>query len=189
MNYPYPRFFLDIQLAKKRFAQVWTPEREVPRDSERPPTTRSAPVENVRKEPPRHRRTADKPNWSCARFPGSGLVGLHLRGNRPRVSSESCPYRNDERGNSDMTPFCFTLTLVLVGTVAAAHTDLPAFWLLAGPAPLVTGFMAVAFFRQGFGRHGPGPILGVPGRPKHDDRKMAQHISPTESCRMMQKSG
>ena len=73
-------------------------------------------------------------NRSCARFPGSGLVGLHLRGNRPRVSSESCPYRNDERSNDDMTPFCFTLTLVLIGTVAAAHTDRPAFWLLAGPA-------------------------------------------------------
>jgi hypothetical protein len=30
MNYPYPAFFLDLQLARKRLAQAWTAERDDP---------------------------------------------------------------------------------------------------------------------------------------------------------------
>jgi hypothetical protein len=44
------------------------------------------------------------------------------------------------------------LTLVLLGTIAAAHTDHPVFSLLVGPAPLGVGFTVITFLRQGFGR-------------------------------------
>jgi len=175
MNYPYPRFFLDVELAKKRLSQVWAPEREAARDSVPPPAARSAPVRNEQRKPPRYQRTTQEVTRSCN-------AHRHLTGNRGSS-------RRSERSSDDMTPFCFNLTLVLIGTIAAAHTDNPVFWLLAGPAPLVAGFMAIVFFRQGFGRHGPRPIFGAPGRRKRDDRKIALNISPTESCRMMQKSG
>jgi hypothetical protein len=45
------------------------------------------------------------------------------------------------------------LTLVLLGTIVAGHTDHPVFWLLVGPAPLGIGFTVIMFFRQGLGRN------------------------------------
>jgi len=52
----------------------------------------------------------------------------------------------------DMSFFGFTLTLLLLGTIVAARTDHPAFWLLFGPTPFAVGYAALTFFRQGFGR-------------------------------------
>lgn len=52
-----------------------------------------------------------------------------------------------------MSVFGITLTLVLLGTIAAAHTDCPVLWLLIGPAPLGVGFTVIAFLRHGFIRH------------------------------------
>jgi hypothetical protein len=49
-----------------------------------------------------------------------------------------------------MGAFSFTLTLQLLGTIAAAHTDHPVFWLLVGPMPLAVGFTLMTFVRQGF---------------------------------------
>jgi hypothetical protein len=46
MNYPYPIFYLDVQLAKKRLAQVFEPERDVPADNLSAPSTRSRPTVN-----------------------------------------------------------------------------------------------------------------------------------------------
>src|SRR6266436_1714555 len=171
MNYPYPRFFLDVELAKKRLSQVWAPGREAARYSVPPRAARSAPPGMNKENRP---RTRERPKRLHSRAMRIG----HLTGN------QGSP-RRSERSSDDMTPFCFNLTLVLIGTIAAVHTDNPVFWLLAGPAPLVAGFMAIVFFRQGFGRHGPRPIFGAPGRRKRDDRKIAPNISPTESCRMM----
>ena len=51
----------------------------------------------------------------------------------------------------DMSIFSFTLTLLLLGTVGAAQTDNPMFWLLIGPAPFSAVFIGFVFFRQGFG--------------------------------------
>lgn len=52
----------------------------------------------------------------------------------------------------DVSTHSVILTLVLLGTIAAAHTDHPVFWLLVGPAPLGVGFTVITFLRQGFGR-------------------------------------
>ena len=58
-----------------------------------------------------------------------------------------------------MSVFGITLTLVLLGTIAAAHTDCPVLWLLIGPAPLGVGFTVIAFLRHGFIRHRSLPIV------------------------------
>jgi hypothetical protein len=52
----------------------------------------------------------------------------------------------------DMSAFSFTLTLLVLGTIAAARTDHPVFWLLFGPTPFAAGYAALIFIRQGFGR-------------------------------------
>jgi hypothetical protein len=62
-----------------------------------------------------------------------------------------------DRDQSDMSPFSFILTLLLIGTVAAAYSNDPAFWLLIGPAPLAAAFMATALFRRRLGRPAPSP--------------------------------
>jgi hypothetical protein len=54
---------------------------------------------------------------------------------------------------NDLSAFGVTLTLVLLGTIAAAQTSYPVFWLLIGPGPLAVGFTVRAFLRQGFRRH------------------------------------
>jgi hypothetical protein len=136
MNYEYPRLFLDIQLAKRRCAQIFETPKDldsniapapVPRTAlvladQRPATKRQLPAQNPQRsyddfcEPPRNQRSPNR----------SG------------------------RTNSDMGAFSFTLTLQLLGTIAAAHTDHPVFWLLVGPMPLAVGFTLITFVRQGF---------------------------------------
>jgi hypothetical protein len=61
--------------------------------------------------------------------------------------------RRSEWTANDLSVFGLTLTLVLLGTVLAASTDYPVFWLLLGPGPLAVGFTVITFLRQGFGRH------------------------------------
>jgi hypothetical protein len=58
------------------------------------------------------------------------------------------------------------LTLVLLGTIVAGHTDHPVFWLLVGPAPLGVGFTVITFLRQGVNRNHSLPT--VPGRGYHN---------------------
>jgi hypothetical protein len=50
-----------------------------------------------------------------------------------------------------MSTSSFSLTLLLLGTVGAAQTDNPMFWLLIGPVPFSVMFTGLVFFRQGFG--------------------------------------
>ncbi|HEY1476785.1 MAG TPA: hypothetical protein VGF37_03805 [Chthoniobacterales bacterium] len=50
MNYPYPTFFLDVQLAKRRLAQVLATGRGVPGDDLFPPSNKSVPVANAETE-------------------------------------------------------------------------------------------------------------------------------------------
>jgi hypothetical protein len=49
-----------------------------------------------------------------------------------------------------MSTSSFTLTLLLLGTIGAAQTDNPIFWLLIGPAPFAVVFAGIMFSRQGF---------------------------------------
>jgi hypothetical protein len=50
MNYPYPTFFLDVQLAKRRLAQVLATGRAVPGDDLLPPSNKSVPVATAETE-------------------------------------------------------------------------------------------------------------------------------------------
>ena len=67
----------------------------------------------------------------------------------PRRNATSL--KRSKQGRKDMSTSTFTLTLLLLGTVGAAQTDNPMFWLLVGPAPFSVMFTGLVFFRQGFG--------------------------------------
>jgi len=47
-----------------------------------------------------------------------------------------------------MRAFGFTLTVLLLGTIAAANTNRPVFWLLIGPAPIAAGFTVLRYIRK-----------------------------------------
>ena len=56
----------------------------------------------------------------------------------------------------DMTVSSFTLALVMVGVVVAAHTNHPVFWLLIGPTPFAVLHTTRTFLRQrAIRREGP----------------------------------
>jgi hypothetical protein len=57
------------------------------------------------------------------------------------------PARNDRTGN-DMSASTISLTLLLLATIAAVHSDHPTFWLLIGPVPLASGLTALTFLRR-----------------------------------------
>jgi hypothetical protein len=138
MNYPYPNFFIDAQLAKRRFAESLEAPRDVASDSLSPLVTGTAPVKDDRKEAATQLRAEQGLTWSWDSY-------------RDPMKNQSSPKRY-EWGQSDMSPFSFTLALLLIGTVAAVHSEDPAFWLLAGPAPLAAVFTATTLFRRRFGR-------------------------------------
>jgi hypothetical protein len=50
----------------------------------------------------------------------------------------------------DMSSSSFALTLLLAGTIAAANTDQPLFWLSIGPVPLAIALGAAVLFRSRF---------------------------------------
>ena len=73
------------------------------------------------------------------------LVDCHAKARRSRNSAV-------KTGSSwtakDVSAFTVTLMLVLLGTVFAANTNQPVFWLLLGPAPLAVGFTLITFLRE-----------------------------------------
>jgi hypothetical protein len=75
----------------------------------------------------------------------------------PRRNATSLKWSN--RGQDDMSPLTFTLTLLLLGTIGAAQTDNPMFWLLIGPAPFAVVFTGLVFLRQGFSPRRKGKSL------------------------------
>jgi len=56
------------------------------------------------------------------------------------------------RTGNDMSVSTATLTLMLLATVAAVHSEQPTFWLSIGPAPLAAGLGAFTFFRRKYSR-------------------------------------
>jgi len=70
--------------------------------------------------------------------------------NRAKASP---PDAQPEWSGNDMSASTATLTLMLLATVAAVHSDHPTFWLLIGPAPLAAGLATLRFFRRKYGRH------------------------------------
>ena len=85
--------------------------------------------------------------------------------NNRRVVSTNALRRRDELSHSrknkalpngshwtreDMGTLSFSLTLLLLWTVAAVQTDHPVHWLLIGPVPLAVGLAVTALFRPRF---------------------------------------
>ena len=83
-----------------------------------------------------------------------------------------------DRAQSDMSPFSFILTLLLTGTVAAAHSEDPAFWLLVGPAPLAAMFTATALFRRRLGRPVSSPNSDLLKKARLSDLRPCSDSSP-----------
>jgi hypothetical protein len=133
MNDQYSRILLDIQLVKRRLAQVFEVAPDVNGDSLTSPTLGGALVATGQDRTVKRQMPAQDSRRSRNIF---------------RDSSRKQSRRSD-RTNRDMSTFSFTLTLQLLGTIAAAHTDHSVFWLLVGPMPLAVVFTLVTFIRQG----------------------------------------
>jgi len=56
--------------------------------------------------------------------------------------------KRSNQGRRDMSPFTFTLALLLLSTLGAAQTDNPMFWLLIGPAPFAVVFTGLVGSRS-----------------------------------------
>jgi hypothetical protein len=152
MSDPYTSFYLDAKQARHRPVPFQSrPDRHA--DSLSPLITKSAPVANDPKE------AAKRPSLS------QELSRLR-KGLNDVAKSVTPPNRSGSR--RDMSAFSFCLTLLLLGTIAAANTNHPVFWLLIGPAPLAAGFMVLQFFRKRFGWRSPFVVFG-----KRDDNRSA----------------
>jgi hypothetical protein len=70
------------------------------------------------------------------------------------LDSKMTESRRFERTDGDITVSAFTLTLLLIVTVAAAYSDRPVFWHLIGTIPLAAAFATTAFLQPRPGRRG-----------------------------------
>src|SRR5262245_59247923 len=85
---------------------------------------------------------------------GATQSKLSLEAKRAANSSKNraTPSQAAWTGN-DMSASSATLTLMLLATVAAVHSDHPTFWLSIGPAPVAAGLVAFTLFRRKYGRN------------------------------------
>jgi hypothetical protein len=127
MSYPYSSLHLEADRAKRRLTQAF--------QDQRAENLLPASIEGTAKE---QEEVANRPRLSPQRD-----VLLDLRPNAAYPNTSNSARR-------DMSASSFALTLLLFATIAAAHTDQPAFWLLIGPAPLAIGFAAIAIFCRRF---------------------------------------
>jgi hypothetical protein len=128
MSYPYSSLHLEAHRAKQRLTQAF---RDQGSGSLPSPLLEITPATIEQEE-------ADSQPQLSPRVTGSRDVLFDLGTNT------ECESNSTRR---DMSASSFTLALLLFGTIAAAYTDRPAFWLLIGPAPLAVGFAAIAFLR------------------------------------------
>ncbi len=136
MNYPYSSLIFEAQRANQELARLFQAQPDRSAASLSQSTSEPASAKN---DPP---GAANRPRVS----PEVWLPRDMLCGLRKNTRFPSGTYWMRE----DMGILGFTWTLVLLGTVAAAQTDHPILWLLAGPAPLVVVLAAVAFLRRRF---------------------------------------
>jgi hypothetical protein len=138
MSYPYPSLYLDAERAKRRLAQSFRSGPDRRTDILAPPITKNAPAANDQRE--------------AAKQPRLSQELTRLRGRLSDLTRNAAPPKRSDGNGNDMSAFSFSLTLLLLGTVAAANTNRPVFWLLSGPAPLAAGFTVLTFFRQRISR-------------------------------------
>ena len=143
MNYPYDLLYLDVQAAKQGLTRSLQPGQDRLVDALFPAMSDNVPVANSQP------RTAKPPTLSTD----------FTRSRRGLNNPATPPKRSGLTGN-DMSAFSFSLTLLLLGTIAAADTNHPVFWLSIGPAPLVAGFTILTFFRKRVCRRGLFVIFG-----------------------------
>jgi hypothetical protein len=146
MSSQLPELLLEAQLAKRQLEEVFKTT-ELGCDNQSSPITESVRVTIDRNEPSKRQRPAH--DFAQPR----NMFGDSTRNARR-------PKRSD-RNKSDMTPSSFTLTLLLIATIAAAYTDRPPFWLLLGPVLLAAGFAMLAVFQQRPGWRSPFRETGV----------------------------
>jgi hypothetical protein len=149
MNYPYSSFIVEAQIAQYRLGQMFQARPDCRSASLSLTKIEGAPAMN---DP---QAAANRPR--VLRDVSSSRDGHHDPKNR--ASSNRSHWTRE-----DMGTLSFTLTLLLLGTVAAAQTDQPALWLLVGPGPLAVGLVAAAFFRRRFNLKTPDPSLRHLGR-------------------------
>jgi hypothetical protein len=133
MNHPYTSLHMETRQAKQRLAQIFQDRHT---ESLFLPDNEDAPAENQQEA------ATDRPSMPL-KVARQRKVLCDLREN---AGSPKGP--NETR--RDMSAFSFTLTLLLSGTIAAANTDQPLFWLLIGPAPLAVDLAVTIFLRQRF---------------------------------------
>jgi hypothetical protein len=138
MSFPYVLLHFEAQEAKEELAQVFRAGRGLRSVSLSPTLTKSGPVMNKQK--------------GRARRPEPSQTLRRSRDVSRDPTRKTTSQEQSGRNTRDMSAFSFTLTLLLLGTIAAARTDHPACWLLFGPTPFAVGYAALTFFRQGFGR-------------------------------------
>jgi hypothetical protein len=150
MNYPYDLLYQDLQGARQELARSLQSGPGPQVDTRLPAIGDGAPVTNGQQ------RTANQPTLSPEFTRSRGSLNNS-------ATNPTRPKRSGWTGN-DMSASSFSLTLLLLGTIAAADTNHPVFWLSIGPAPLVAGFTILTFFRKRFSRRGPCVIFD-----NHDD--------------------
>lgn len=146
MNYPYDLLYQDLHGARQGLARSLRSGPGPEADTRLPGIGDGALVANCQQP------TANGPTLSPEFTRSRGDL------NNP-ATNPSRPKRSSWNGN-DMSAFSFSLTLLLLGTIAAAETNHPVFWLSIGPAPLVAGFTILTFVRKRFSRRGPCAIFG-----------------------------
>ena len=134
MNYPYSSLVLEAQKAKRELSRAFP-------SSSNQGVSRSVSAEIKGRTTEAARPVTVRSPRTVSRI---FLLSSLLNHPRKRVRFPNGFYWMRE----DMGAVSFILTLVLLGSAAAAQTDQPAFWLLVGPAPLAAGFLAVSFFRR-----------------------------------------
>ena len=141
MNYPYDLLYQDFQGARQGLARSLQSGPGPQVDTLLPAIGDGAPVANGQQQ------TAKRPTLSPESKHSCGDLNNPAR-------NPTRPKRSGWTGN-DISASSFSLTLLLLGTIAAADTNHPVFWLSIGPAPLVAGYTILTFFRKRFSRRGP----------------------------------
>jgi hypothetical protein len=162
MSYLYTSFYLDAKRAKHRLVRSFQSRPDRHADSLSRPITKSAAVANDQKE--------------AAKRPSLSQELSRLRKGLNDLAKNATPPKRSARTKRDMSAFSFSLALLLLGTIAAANTNHPMFWLLIGPAPLAAGFTVLTFFRQRFSRCIPFAVFGKREDQRSDRRQNKRTI-------------
>jgi hypothetical protein len=121
----YLNLHQETERAKQRLAQVF---------EEQQTETGNRAIEDLTG----HSEKATEPRWLSADLTRPAKADSRKKGSSQNESTSA---------GRDMSTSSFVLTILLSGTIAAANTDQPLFWLSIGPAPLAAALAAIILFR------------------------------------------